>query len=1076
MAWALNGDILTQSGVDTNIDGIPSAAIASTVTATGPGTRSTFLNTNVRVVITGQFFHNMEEDRLVVQYGQQNRNGSGIVGFHVSGPNAQYWTARPIGSDIGATLPASATDGDVFVRTDGTVHRRESGAWVQLPDDQLAQLRWTGGSGLDFNALWTWFGGSFTDTATPHTWAFALSGGARFNASGGRITGAVTAYFGRGGSGNAIPFIDNYGTFAFNPVAYSASGTDSGPPNDISREPIYRFFSSNLNLLGNFSIQGGSFTLGARVTGTFNINRSFGGWAYGFQQHVSGTPPFNPASTTSYPTVRNVSVQGNQVDWAIFENATNVRAGQRLQNIAEGTASNANGLESAGDAQQRNNAGYTWMTRQIQTGIARAQNDIKSALTVQGVIYCTDTDNNNRELSTRDTAQNDAADTVYTIRFDDTITDYAVTGGTAAGILALEDEREILLAVQNVNRTGGLQIREPFDTGRWRWDRRGNSNVAGEDQFTFDIWSYEQEYTQRVINLTDGTTGDVVFGGVIANDAFVSRPRAMALGINNVVASINNSDVTSYSMNSGGSLSDIYDFVKYQKETNGSYRNVPNVTSLPLSASGTTLDLGTRTLNVIGTLTGTSVLNTVTMGNASLAGDITDATITSTSLAVGGIAPTYTNSRFNIDNTLILVENTTFNGFTFNTNENISNFGTHLTIGENGLHFQQSTTLSLDNGLTGTIASGDLFTGITIEPTHSLDIITTNTAGVTIEFPLGTTINNGTVSFGGGTIAAGQNVTFAAVQPAATQPTLVRIDLSAQAVNDTVRVRENTNDTGATVRTYTIPASNAVLAWSSAVTTGGTGTILDPWPLLSTTTHINYTIAGVTSTMTGFRHTVVRATTATDAPQETVNFITPARVGNESANVAPSSTITTGRDVHVHIENPIALGDANVIVIDMAGFTYTDIAGEAVTQRAFAEMRPDQDYHQAIWLQSQANSVTFSAAGTAGLDVMQFVAGLYVNMLGGAYEFRDLEPNNQYIAGVYDTGANFLPRATENASLQINTPGLGTDTQEVYSVPRRIGLTTAQLDAALADGSGGITQAQLDAQTGAIIGNIYGAS
>ena len=1021
----------------------------------------------------------MEEDRLIVQYGQQNRSGSGVVGFHVSGPNAQYWTARPIGSDIGATLPASATDGDVFVRTDGTVHRRESGAWVQLPDDQLALLRWTGGSGLDFNALWTWFGGSFTDTATPHTWAFALSGGARFNASGGRITGAVTAYFGRGGSANAIPFIDNYGTFAFNPVAYSASSTDSGPPNDISREPIYRFFSSNLNLLGSFSIQGGSFTLGARVTGTFNINRSFGGWAYGFQQHVTGTPQFNPASTTSYPTVRNVSVQGNQVDWAVFENSTTVRAGQRLQNIAEGTGSNANGLESAGDAQQRNNAGYTWMTRQIQTGIARAANDIKSDLTVQGVIYCTDNDNGNRELSTRDTAQNDAADSIYTIRFDDTITDYAVTGGTAAGILALENEREILLAVQNVERTGGLQIREPFDTGRWRWDRRGNSNTVGEDQFTFDIWSYEQEYNRRTINLTDGTTGNVVFGGVIANDVFVSRNRTDAAAINNVIVNIaaadamGNREVTSYSMGAGGTLSDIYDFVKYQKETNGSYRNVPNVTSLPLTTTGTTLNLGSdRDITVTGNLSGTSIFNTLQSDTTTLAGNLTDITIVPNSLALGGTNPIYTNGGFEMSSDLLLVEGTTLNGWEIDSAEPIRNFGPHLTIGENGLFFTLGGNLQLSNGLTGTINSGDLFTGVTIGAGSSLDVSTTNTAGVTIQFPRGTTlINNDTaVDFGGGTISAGANITLMVEPAPAVQPTLVRIDLSAQAENDTVRVRENTNDVGATVRTYTIPASNAVLAWSSAVTSGGAGTIADPWPLLNSTTHINYTIAGVTSTMTGFRHTVVRATATTDDAQETVNFITPARVGNESANVAPSSTITTGRDVHVHIENPIALGDANVIVIDMAGFTYTDIAGEAVTQRAFAEMRPDQDYHQAIWLQSQANSVTFSAAGTAGLDVMQFVAGLYVNMLGGAYEFRDLEPNNQYIAGVYDTGANFLPRTTENASLQINTPGLGTDTQEVYSVPRRIGLTTAQLDAALADGGTAPTVAQI--RTG-LIPHIY---
>ena len=1058
--------------------------------------------------VGGRIFHNHELERLILSRATttSNTDADNPSVFRVLGRSSSYWSSLPRNTILANALPTTGTNGSIVVVAPVTsnvasgntsLHIRENDAWTTLweidpngailtqLEDRLAALEWTGGNGMLFTGNHNYWNRDTSNTNNARGSAMSIGNGATLYLNGGRILGSIHLTTKRGANNTSIPArVVSWAAATISPFSFATEdneGSLRATSTDPSSEYLTRLLSGAF-IGSGLSIAGGSVSVGVSDGGLIPFARTNSGVGY-WMQHSNGSP-FNTTSTTSYPTLLNNVFAGNAVDIAPWQSQTANRSGTRVKNNSRGSLVNINGGEVSNATTRARNVGYVWITRELQTAFVRVANPIKMAQTVEGTMYITDTDNLGRAHTEPNALFNDEADSVYTIGFNDAITSYNVTGGTAAGLMQQQQENEILLGTWNLNLiTSTQRLRGTPGEGIWAIDRRGVNN---SDAFNIDVWSYEQEYIRLSPNLAGIDTH--TFTNVINNDAFVSRPRAMALGINNVVASINASDVTSYSLNTGGTLSDIYDFVKYQKDTNGSYRNVPNVTSLPLTASGTTLDLGTRTLNVTGTLSGTSIFDTVSMGNASLAGDITDVTVTSTDLAVGGVAPTYTNSRFNIDNTLILVENTTFNGFTFNTNENISNFGTHLTIGENGLHFQQSTTLSLDNGLTGTIASADLFTGVTIEPTHSLDIITTNSAGVTIEFPLGTTINNGTVSFGGGTLAAGQNVTFAAVQPAAVQPTVVRLDLAAHREGDIVRAFID-GQTIANVREYTIPASNGEMVWSSAVTTGGAGTTASPWPLdqpfpIATTDDINYLISGTTSTPTYFRHTVTRNTATTDAATVIDEFAVPS-IGDESGIVAPANTDVSGRDIHIH--TPVALDANNRIVVDMSGFTYINYPTEPQVARAFALMRNTQDFLQALRLRMLAVGITPLTAGRTGVDIMQPQSQLYVNLLGptvsrgtdGAYVLMDLETSNQILPGTYDTGPGFTPRATNSESLQLTTPDLGTDDQQVYSAIRQGGVTRPQLAAELQT-SGGVSEAQVqtivDNQTGAIIGNIYGAS
>ena len=230
------------------------------------------------------------------------------------------------------------------------------------------------------------------------------------------------------------------------------------------------------------------------------------------------------------------------------------------------------------------NCGVVWVARDINFSVT----DLTGATFTGGRWFIRDTDNGLRKNSN---GTDETADRTYTGTFTDGVS---------------TDER-LLLGVVNVpngsysRNTSNDPANVESLNEEWRYDLRGKVNTQGSDTFDIHTWVYEYEYLPfNNTDLSDGTVGTRIVNGAYPADNSVTRERDGVDGITVLNTSIGTDFVVTAdkitTTSTAVSLDDVYDLVKFRKETSPANLQIPSVSTLVLTSDGTEIDMGSNTI------------------------------------------------------------------------------------------------------------------------------------------------------------------------------------------------------------------------------------------------------------------------------------------------------------------------------------------------------------------------------------------------------------------------------------------------------------------------------------------------
>ena len=566
-----------QTGIDTdltglsNITGVIVATDGNVTTYTFPATITTALR------IQGTLSHNTELERIIFQRPINAESNSPLI--FIEGGTYNFGIEKSPG-----------------VFTDGVGIQINGGGSI-----------WYNGG---FNSGSTSVNGTMMSIGTSTT--NPLTDVSTLNINGGRIAGQFHITMRPNG------VINN---------TYNAKFLVDASSQTLGTEWLSRFYGGTFGTT-NFAYEGGSISLGNGSHGrTLTFDRSAAGVGY-WAQHANGTT-FAANDAGTYPTIRNATFNGNAVDVAAWQSTTANIGAVRIQNCGNGTDININGGETIGN--NANNAGYVWVTKQIDTNFL----SLADQSNVTGTIRMFDT---NRQTDIEDPITSVATGAIsYKGEANGSLTSW-VASGTGAGVTSIntESENEVALAFWSLVRDNAVHARGTQDTGDWAFDRRSNGGALGVDEFTF--YTYAYGFNPIV------TTQDLAGTGILTlNENFIADANiteadyATALAYTGIVTT--NSSVV---VSEDRTLDQLYDKAMADKVNNDALSTNATTTSdwLFSTTSGSTL-----------TLDGTKA---ITIGDDVLSAGTTHQTLASTAV--------------------VTIDGSGFNGITFN-GATTGNFG-----------------------------------------------------------------------------------------------------------------------------------------------------------------------------------------------------------------------------------------------------------------------------------------------------------------------------------------------------------------------------------------------------------------
>ena len=688
MTWSSAG---IQTGTDTDLTGLTSV---TGVTSTTDGNLTTYTVPSTvtnALRIQGTQSHNTELERIVFQ--------------------------RAINSDSGS---------EPYIWVDGGTYN--------FGIEKVPGV-FTDGVGIQCNGAGSiWYNGGFNSGSTSVNGTFITVGnntapsggqlGGTLNINGGRILGQFHTTMRPNG------VISN---------TYNAKYVVDSSNQSAGQEWLSRFYGGTFNTT-NFAYEGGSISLGNGFQGsTIGFDRTGAGVAYWPQYDTAGD--YDPSDGDTYATIRNAAFSSNVVDVAVRCTVNNETRAIRIQNCGNGSRVNVNGGEtSAGGA--TNNAGYVWITKQVNTNFTSLA-DGSNAI---GRVFVFDTDRQSNIQSPAPTVATGAI--TYIGDFNGALTSWTASGtGVGPTSINFEDENEIALAFFSKLRNGTGYARGTIDTGDWAWDRRSDGGVIGVDDFTFQAWSYENQFFEASQDLAG--TGILTVANAFNPDSQTTGTKTNAGTILGVSITTDNNTVVVATANS---LDNIYDRAKLLKET-------------------------TDANNVSQATTRDWVLNE--SNGANIVGLASTKTLVSSAAISGGT----TNNVLKPDGTLTLNAGANLSGLTLDrsgatgattvqgldTVVYTPNASGDLTI--SGAVSNSTVTVNGDIAINGNVTGGSMtgdttiFDGSTVSGNASITA-TSTTAGATVRFNNDFNVSNCTLSSAdnirfddGGSGTIGDNVT-----------------------------------------------------------------------------------------------------------------------------------------------------------------------------------------------------------------------------------------------------------------------------------------------------------------------------
>ena len=526
-----------QTGIDTdlselsNITGVIVATDGNVTTYTFPATITTALR------IRGTLSHNTELERIIFQRPINAESNSPLI--FIEGGTYNFGIEKSPG-----------------VFTDGVGIQINGGGSI-----------WYNGG---FNSGSTSVNGTMM-TVGSNAASTGVALGGTLNINGGRIAGQFHITVRPSG------VINN---------TYNAKFLVDASSQTLGTEWLSRFYGGTFGTT-NFAYEGGSISLGNGSHGrTLTFDRSAAGVGY-WAQHANGTN-FRADDPDTYPTIRNVSFNGNAVDIAAWSSQASRIGAVRVQNCGNGTNININGGETIGD--NANNGGYIWVTKQIDTNFLA----LADQSNVVGTVRAFDTDR--QSDITLPIASVATGAISYKGETNGSLTSW-VASGTGAGVTAIntEGDNEVALAFWSLLHDDNDHARGTIDTGDWAVDRRSNGGVIGIDEFTF--YTYAYGFNPIVTTQDLAGTGILTLNENFIADANITETSfSTALAYTGIVTTN-----TSVVVSEDRSLDQLYDKAMADKVSNDALSTSAATSAdwLFSTTSGSTLTLdGAKTISI----------------------------------------------------------------------------------------------------------------------------------------------------------------------------------------------------------------------------------------------------------------------------------------------------------------------------------------------------------------------------------------------------------------------------------------------------------------------------------------------
>ena len=339
---------------------------------------------------------------------------------------------------------------------------------------------------------------------------------------------------------------------------------------------------------------GGELLIAASPTGTNGVDSSKANGIFGYSAEATVYALFpnrlgGEAFTFENPTFTFADTElagsGNFLDVAVQSELgiDGVRQVAKVLMVNEkgGTNIRLIGGENGNDVR---NFAVIWVARDINFNVT----DLTGSTFTGGRWYIKDTNNNLRKNLNN---TNETSDRTYTGTFTD----------------GVSTDARVVLGVLNVpNQANPRNITNDPNTSDansqlYRLDLRGKVNTLGSDLFDIHTWVYEYEYLPfSNTDLSDGTVGTRIINGAYPADNNITRERTGVDGITVLNTSIDTDFVVTAdkitTTSTAVTLDDVYDLVKFRKETSPENLQIPSVSTLVLTSDGTEIDMGSNTI------------------------------------------------------------------------------------------------------------------------------------------------------------------------------------------------------------------------------------------------------------------------------------------------------------------------------------------------------------------------------------------------------------------------------------------------------------------------------------------------